>query len=167
LLDASTAQDVKLVVAHELGHAKNHDVLRASLIAALAAAVGVTVLALLLDWSPLLQQSDVGGAGDPAVLALLMALTSFAVFVAMPIENLVSRRVEARADTHSLDLTHDPVGVVDLERRLALANLSELEPNRWLHAWFGSHPTTVDRIESARDWARLHQVPVPPPSVCP
>jgi STE24 endopeptidase len=165
LLDTPPPEDVKLVVAHELGHAKNHDVLHASLIGALAAAVGVAVLAALLDWSPVLQRSDVSGAGDPAVVALLMALTSFAVFVAMPIENLVSRRIEARADAHALDLTHDPAGVVGLERRLAVANLSDLEPNRWLYAWFASHPTTVDRIESARNWARLHQVPVPPPSV--
>lgn len=165
LLDSSTPEDVKLVVAHELGHAKNHDVLHATLIAAGAAAVGVAVLALLLQWPTLLERSDVSGAGDPAVVALLMTLTSYAVFAAMPVQNLFGRRIETRADLHSLELTHDPVGVIDLERRLAVTNLARLVPNRLLHAWFGTHPPTVDRIETARNWARLNEVPVPPPRV--
>jgi Zn-dependent protease with chaperone function len=167
LLDSSSPEQVRLVVAHELGHAKNHDVLRGTLIGALGAAAGVAVLALLLGWPALLERSGVTGAADPAVVALLVALTSFAAFLALPVQNLVSRHIEARADVHSLNLTHDPGGVVHLERRLAITNLSQLEPNRWLYAWFGSHPTTVDRIEGAREWARLNGVPVPPPSVSP
>jgi STE24 endopeptidase len=167
LLDSSSPEDVRLVVSHELGHAKNHDVLRGTLIGALGVAAGVAVLALLMGWKALLQRSGVTGAGDPAVAALLVTLTSCAAFLALPVENLVSRHIEARADVHSLELTRDPAGVVDLERRLAITNLSQLEPNRWLYAWFGSHPTTVDRIENAREWARLNGVPVPPPSVSP
>jgi STE24 endopeptidase len=167
LLDSSSPEEVQLVVAHELGHAKNNDVLHGTLIAALGAAAGVAVLALLLGWPALLQRSGAGGAGDPAVVALLVTLTSYGAFLVMPVENLVSRHIEARADVHSLDLTHDPAGVVDLERRLAITNLSQLQPNRWLYAWFGSHPTTVDRIEGAREWARLNGMEAPPPSVSP
>jgi STE24 endopeptidase len=167
LLDSSSPEEVRLVVAHELGHAKNNDVLHGTLIGALGAAAGVVVLALMLGWPAVLQRSGAGGAGDPAVVALLVTLTSYGAFLVMPVENLVSRHIEARADVHSLDLTHDPAGVVDLERRLAITNLSQLQPNRWLYAWFGSHPTTVDRIESAREWARVNGVPVPPPSVSP
>jgi STE24 endopeptidase len=167
LLDSSSPEEVRLVVAHELGHAKNNDVLHGTLIGALGAAAGVVVLALMLGWPALLQRSGAGGAGDPVVVALLVTLTSYGAFLVMPVENLVSRHIEARADVHSLDLTRDPAGVVGLERRLAITNLSQLQPNRWLYAWFGSHPTTVDRIESAREWARVNGVPVPPPSVSP
>ena len=157
-------KEVELIVAHELGHAKNNDVLHGTLTGALGASAGVVAIALLLRSRRLLRRAGASSAGDPAVVALLLALTTFGSFLSLPVLNLVSRHVEERADIHSLDLTHDPAGVIDIQKRLAIANISDLEPNRWVYAWFGSHPTTVDRIAYAREWARLHGMPVPAPT---
>ena len=64
-----------MVIAHELGHAKNHDVLLGTRARARSGAVGaVGVLALLLDSAPAAPAVGHRGAADPAVVALVLAL---------------------------------------------------------------------------------------------
>ncbi|HWG93911.1 MAG TPA: M48 family metalloprotease, partial [Mycobacteriales bacterium] len=155
LLAQASDAEVRLVVAHELAHAENRDVLTGTLLGALAAAAAVVALALLLSWTPLLRRAGVEGPGDPRAVALVLALTALGGFLAGPVSNLVSRRVEARADVASLDLTRDPQTFVEAQRRLALANLSDLEPSRVLRLLFATHPSTTERIATAREWERL------------
>jgi STE24 endopeptidase len=76
---------------------------------------------------------------------------------------LVSRRIEARADVHALDLTRDAGTFTQMQRSLAVTNLSDLDPPPLLFAWFASHPTAPQRNTLARDWALGHGEPVPPP----
>ena len=78
----------------------------------------------------------------PAV-ALALAIVSFCFGAA---SNVLSRQVEARADAFSLRLTRDPAAFLQLERRLALRNVSDPDPPALLHALFGTHPTTIERI---------------------
>ena len=69
----------------------------------------------------------------------------------------MSRRIEARADVHSLDLTRDPTTFAASQRRLALANLSDLEPHPLAHALFATHPSTTERLALVREWERLRR----------
>ena len=68
--------------------------------------------------------------------------------------NSLSRAVERSADAYSLDLTQDPAAFIAVERKLAIENVSDPDPPRWLDLLFGTHPTTVDRIGAALTWAR-------------
>jgi STE24 endopeptidase len=156
LLEKATPAEVELVVAHELGHAKRHDVLWGTLLGALGAAAGVCTLALLLSWARLLRRAGAAGPGDPRVIPLLLFLAAVGTLLVAPAGNLMSRRVEARADVHSLDLTRDVPTFIASEQRLARTNLSDLEPNPFLYAMFSTHPTSPQRIALAREWARLH-----------
>jgi STE24 endopeptidase len=70
------------------------------------------------------------------------------------VTNSASRQVEARADLHALDLTRDPGSFVDMQRRLATTNLSDPDPPAAWHWFFGSHPTTAQRVAFARTWER-------------
>jgi STE24 endopeptidase len=164
LKDASPAE-VRLIVAHELGHAKADDVLWGTLVGALGAAVVVCLLAMLMRWQWLLDRAGVGGAADGRSVALLLALVALISFVSGPGQDLVSRRIEARADLHSLNLTRDPDQFVAMQRRLATINLSDLDPSPLVFGMFSTHPTGPQRIALARDWARVHHVPEPPSSV--
>jgi STE24 endopeptidase len=74
-----------------------------------------------------------------------------------PVQNLVSRQIEARADIHALDLTGDPGTFIAMQRELAVTNLSEPDPPAALQWFFGSHPTTAQRVGFARDWERLER----------
>lgn len=92
-------------------------------------------------------------------VALLLALTALLGFAFSPVQSLLSRRIEARADVHSLDLTADPAAFIASEQRLARTNLADLEPNPVIYGLFADHPSSPERIAPARDWARQHRVP--------
>jgi STE24 endopeptidase len=156
LIRSATPAEVELIVAHELGHAKRQDVLHGTLLGALGSAAGVCVLALLLSWTPLLRRAGVASPGDPRVIPLLLFLVGIGTFLLSPATNLVSRRIEARADVHSLDVTRDVPTFIASEQRLARTNLSDLDPNPLIYGLFSTHPTSPQRIALAREWARLH-----------
>jgi len=156
LIDRFPPEQVRSVVAHELGHQAHHDLWR-----------GVAWLALVAPAGSFLAQAlaeRIGarrGLADPAArpgpaalpaLALSLALVAFVLGGA---SNALSRRVEANADAFSLRLTRDPAAFIALERRLAVTNVAEPDPPALLQALFGTHPTTVDRIGIGESWARL------------
>ena len=163
LMDQASNAEIRNVVAHELGHAKENDVLSGTLLGALGAAAAVVGLFLLMSWAPLPRHSGVMGVADGRVVALLLALIAVTSLLTAPVQSWASRQIEARADLHALDLTKDPTTFTQMQRRLALASKADLTPNPILFAWFGTHPTTAQRMAAARDWAIEHDVPVPPP----
>ena len=155
LLEQATPDEVALVVAHELGHAKERDVLVGTLLGALGAAVAVCALFLLLSWRPLLARAGADGAGDPRVVPLLLALIAVGSLLAGPFNNLVSRKIEVRADVHALELTRDPDTFIEAQKRLARTNISDLNPNPLAFWLFATHPSTTQRLALAREWERL------------
>jgi STE24 endopeptidase len=145
--------EVDAVVAHELGHAARDDVLLGTVLGAFGAAFGVGLLALLLSRPALLRRAGASGPGDPRVLALLLALTAVGSLLAAPVENGVSRAIEARADRSSLLATRDPHAFEQMQEQLASTSLQEPVPPAWEQLWFGTHPTTLQRIGMARAMA--------------
>jgi STE24 endopeptidase len=167
----TSPEQVRLIVAHELGHAANDDVLRGTVIGAAGAVAGLTGLTLLagsallrrlsgLDSSAVSALTCDGGEDDPtrhsvvavAGVPLLLAIYGLGSFVTLPAVNAVSRAVEARADVHALDLTGNAQGFVDMQRRLATTNLNDPSPPQWRQLWFGTHPSTAQRIALAQGW---------------
>jgi STE24 endopeptidase len=147
--------EIRLVVAHELGHQKRNDLTRGLVWLALVAPAGAFLAQRLAEAFARRE-----GLGDPAVkpgpavlpaIALSLALVAFGLGAA---SNVLSRQVEGRADAFSLQLTRDPAAFVQLERRLALRNIADPEPPWLLHALFGTHPTTVERIGIGEAWQR-------------
>jgi STE24 endopeptidase len=145
---------VRSVVAHELGHVKHRDVPRGLLWLAIVAPAGMLVVQRLTE--RLSPEARMGRGAGPAVLpaaALSIALVSFLLNIP---GNAMSRSVEASADAYSLKLDGNPAAMIGLERRLATQNLADPDPPEWLHFLFGTHPKTVERIGFALTWARDH-----------
>jgi STE24 endopeptidase len=166
LVDGATPEEVRLVVAHELGHAKDNDVLHATLLGAAGAALAVILIFLLTGWSALLDRAGVRTAGDPGVIALILAIIAVMTLLVSPVESLISRRIEARADVHALNLTRDDTGAnadtfARMQKRLAVRNLSDLDPPAWYYVWFYTHPSSPERLALVRSWAQLVGVPAP------
>jgi STE24 endopeptidase len=154
LLREAPPAEVESVVAHELGHAKDRDVVTGTLIGALGAAAAVCALYLLGSWTGLLRRAGVESLAEPRAVALLLAITTVAGLVATPLQNAVSRRIEARADRHALALTRDPATFEAMQARLSQVNLGDPDPNAIEYTLFASHPSTVQRMAAARAWAR-------------
>ena len=154
LLDASEPRQIRLVVAHELGHRRARHVERGTLLAMAGAAAVVLVLWGLLSWPALLEAIGASGSGDPRVAPFLFLVVGVFELIGLPLGAALSRRWEREADLSSLELTHDPQAFESAHRRLARANLADLEPPRAVYALLFSHPTPPERIAAARAWAR-------------
>ncbi|MFI7124106.1 M48 family metallopeptidase [Nonomuraea sp. NPDC050153] len=150
--------EVELVVAHELGHAKADDVLYGTFIGALGAALGAILLFLVFDL--LRRRTGVRSLADPRAIGAVVGLMTFGSLIMSPAENLISRQIEARADLHALDLTHDPATFIAMQKRLAVTNISDLSPDAVEYVLYASHPSSPERIAMARAWAKLNGVPV-------
>ncbi|MEV4812895.1 M48 family metallopeptidase [Micromonospora avicenniae] len=154
LLREAPPEEVTAVVAHELGHARDRDVTVGTLTGALGAAAAVVALYLIGSWAPLLRLAGVDSVAEPRAFPLLVALVTVVGLVATPIQALISRRVEARADAHALALTEDPAAFESMQRRLATVNLADPDPPRWEYLYSATHPSTVERMAAARAYAR-------------
>lgn len=148
LIEDYPPDQVRSVVAHELGHVRNHDLPRGLLWIAIVAPAGMLLVQRLAE---LMAGRHGLGAGverrpGPAALpavALALSLVSFGMTCA---GNALSRPVEARADSFALERTRDPEAFIRLERSLAIRNIGDPDPPALYQALFGTHPTTVERI---------------------
>jgi STE24 endopeptidase len=143
--------ELRAVVAHELGHEHHHDIYRGLAWLALVAPAGTFLAQALAERIGLGRAGGKPGPDALPALLLSLALVSFAFTSA---SNVLSRKVEASADGFSLQLTHDPKADIGLQRRLAIQNLSDPDPPRLLQILFGTHPTTVERIGIAKEWEK-------------
>ena len=150
------ADEVALVVAHELAHVRHRDVLWGTIGAAALAAVSVLAAVALFELGPVRRTLAVAGLGDPLAAPGLLLLAALGGLAVSPLASAISRWAEARADWVSLEVTRDPATAVAVERRLALENRADLRPNRLLLALFASHPSTMARIAQAWLWAERH-----------
>jgi STE24 endopeptidase len=164
MLDRYGRDEVRLVVAHELGHVAHRDVPRnvafAALVApAVAFAVQQCTEALAAGGAGRAGGSDGSGAPAPGALApgALPALALAATVVVAPLGPIaarLSRAVERRADQFSLELAGAPEAFISFERRIAVQNVADLQPPRWQTALMASHPPTAERIGAAVAFAR-------------
>jgi STE24 endopeptidase len=155
VLEGLPDDEIVSIVGHELGHVSADDVLTGTLIGALGSAAGVALLGWLMSWTPLLRRAGADAAGDPRAVGLVLFLLAAGTLLATPLQDGVSRQLEARADLHALDLTRDPQAFIGVQERLGVANLSDPDPPALWQWFFGTHPTTAQRVAFARDWTEL------------
>jgi STE24 endopeptidase len=138
-------RQILAIVSHELTHARHDDVLTGSLLAALGTLGGVGLLGLAVQ----VVRRRPGAVREPSVVPLLLALLALGSLLSSPIDNGLSRLIETRADVGGLEATRDTGAFVTMQKQLALHALSD-DPPAWSQFWFGSHPTTLERVAIAQ-----------------
>jgi STE24 endopeptidase len=148
LLQQYTADEIEVILAHELGHHLHLDIIK--LIAVQAAmillAFYVADLVLKASLTPLGFQSIADVAAFPL---LFLSLAVFGVLVT-PFINAYSRYIETSADQVALELTSDPQAFITAMTKLTDQNLSVADPNRWVEFLFYDHPPYTKRVGLAR-----------------
>ena len=157
LLERLKPREVDLVVAHEIAHVKHDDILKGALLGSAGVIAGVVVIWWLLRRRRLLEFIGARDHADPAVLPFLAFFLAVATLVTLPLQNIVSRNIEAAADHAALVATNDPQGAVQLEADLARADLADLTPNAIIKEIFFTHPSTMERIQAALDYGARHR----------
>ena len=153
------AEELEGVLAHELSHVRNRDILIASVAATLAATV--MVIANMARWAAIFgggQRNDREGANPIALLAGII----LAPIAATLIQLAVSRAREYQADASGAELTHNPYGLAhalqkleDASRRIPMATASPASSHLFivkpltgvaLASLFSTHPPIRERI---------------------
>jgi STE24 endopeptidase len=145
LLDGRfTDGEIRYVAAHELAHVERRHLWKGLAWFALLAVPGVFLLAWLTD--------RLGGLG-PRLVPLGLAFAFAWILVTQPLANAVSRRYEAEADWLALQATRDPASGVLLDRNFVRTGLADPDPPAWATFLYGTHPTPMQRIAMAEDFA--------------
>jgi heat shock protein HtpX len=152
------------VVAHELGHVKNRDILTSSIAATIAMAI--TFLARMAFWFG--GRRDDEEEGSPWAGLIMMILAPIA---AMLIQMAISRTREYSADETSANVTHNPNELISALTKLeswskripmtdvnpATAHLFIIKPfsGDGMMRLFSTHPSTEDRIARLEAMRRI------------
>jgi len=139
-----TAREVDVVIAHELGHLKHEHIWRQVGWYAIFAFPGAFVIARVTRRR--------GGMAQPEAVPLaLLALVALGL-LHLPLENVITRRLEAEADWSALQATRDPAAATHLFETFVPQTLSEPSPPTWDYVLLENHPTIAQRIAMARAW---------------
>ena len=159
LMEAMNDEELEGVVAHELAHVKNRDILISSIAATIAGAI--SMLAFMARWGAMfggLGRSDDEEGGNPIAL-LVMAIT--APLAAMIIQMAVSRSREYAADATGAQMAGNPYGLAraleklgQLSKRVPLpaspatSHMFIVMPlsGRAFASLFSTHPPLEERI---------------------
>ncbi len=145
LLDPPFSErEVRVVIAHELGHHSRDHLWKLSAWLALVALPTALLIALVTRRR--------GGMYEARAvpLALLAAVVLQIAF--SPAQNVISRRYEAEADWVALQTSRDPRAARALHRELAETSHADPEPPTWSYILFDTHPTAMQRIEMVEAW---------------
>ena len=150
------------VLAHELSHVLNRDILISTVAATVAGAI--SMLANMAQWGLMFggSRDDEGRGTNPIALLLTVILAPLA---AMLIQMAVSRSREYQADASGAQLTRNPNGlasaltklgqasrIVPMDANPATAHLFIVKPlsGRALSSLFATHPPLEERIARLR-----------------
>lgn len=149
LLRELSASELEAVLAHELSHAVNGDLLKGWLLSGALNAAGLGLAAWVLremrGVAPLRLPVPQSARG----LALLLLLLSLCEIAATPVQAALSRRMEVRADRYALELTQNPRALVQSFQKLARANPGDVAPPPLVEVLSHSHPSIIRRIRAA------------------
>jgi len=160
ILNLLTDEELEGVLAHELGHVRNRDILISSIAATVAGAI--TYLASMARWGMIFggfegDRDQRGGGGISAIFMLILA-----PIAAMLIQLAVSRSREYQADESGAHYTGNPYALASALAKLdasskrlpmraspSTAHLFIIQPflGQGLTSLFSTHPPIAKRIE--------------------
>lgn len=152
LLNNFSNNEVKFVLAHEIAHDKLRHIPTMLTLGILSSAAF-----LLLYWQIFLKVGIVSSRGsfrDPSSLAFMILLIFLLSAIVMPLQNSISRKMEADADRMALGLTNDPDSMRSTITKLSQMNKSDPNPPGWVEFIFYSHPSAQNRIEMANNYVK-------------
>ena len=163
LMNLMDRREVMGVLAHELSHVKNRDILIGTIAATMAGAI--MMLATMARWSAIFggvsRDNDNGGGG----IIGLIAMSIIAPMAAMIIQMAVSRSREYLADATGASIAGNPEGLAKALEKLdgysrqipmaanpSTAHMFIVNPlsGRRLQNLFATHPPIADRIRRLR-----------------
>ena len=136
--------EVKVVLAHELGHHSSDHLWEGLAWYALFALPGAWLIAVFTRRR--------GGMAQPEAVPLSLLVIVVLDLMSLPVYNVVSRHMEREADWKALETTHDPASAQGLFEKFTVESLNDPDPPAWSYLLFDSHPSVEERIAMANAW---------------
>ena len=136
--------EVKVVLAHELGHHSRNHIPESITWYALFALPGAWLIAVATRRR--------GGMANPAAVPLSLLVIVLLDLVSLPVYNAISRHMEQEADWVALETTRDPDSAAGVFRNFTVESLNDPDPPTWSYLLFDSHPSVEKRIAMAEAW---------------
>ena len=139
-----TFAEQRFVVAHELGHHARKHLWKSVAWYALFAFPGAFLIARITRRR--------GGMREPEAVPLSLLVLTVLSFFALPLQNVITRHMEAEADWVGLTLTKDPEAAEAAFKNFTGSALADPSPPLWDYVLIENHPTVVQRIGMAHAW---------------
>jgi heat shock protein HtpX len=173
LLELMNDEELEGVIAHELSHVRNYDILTSSIAATIAGAI--TYLASMGRWAMIFggygrdRDDDREGGGLAAILMIFLA-----PFAALMLQLFLSRTREYSADETGARMVGQPYGLISALQKLgaynqripttsvspsisALCIVKPLFGSGSLSSMFSTHPPLEKRIQALREMTVIPQ----------
>ncbi len=144
LVDNFDDGEVRVVLAHELGHHSRDHLAKNIAWYAHFALPG----AFLIAWVTKRR----GGMREPAAVPLALLVLVVLQLLALPLQNAITRNMEAEADWVALETTEDPEATRHLWRGFAAEAKADPSPPTWSYLLFDTHPSMAKRVAMAAAW---------------
>ena len=144
LLEKFSRKEALTVIAHEMGHWRYLHIIKSFIIGAISG--------LLLIFFSKILAGKIGMVGDIRFILIIFLLFSIVMFLSLPVQNIISRSFEKQADEAAIKLTDDPQTQISLMKKIAVSNLSSVNPSLIIKYIIYSHPPIIERIESASNY---------------
>ena len=146
--------EVRVVLAHEIGHHSSNHIRKGLAWFALFALPGA--------WILMRATRRRGGMGEAAAVPLALLVVAGIQLSLAPVQAWISRRMEAEADWKALQATRDPAAARGLFVGFGKTSLGDPDPPLWAHVLLDSHPTLSQRVAMVNAWvARQRRQPPP------
>jgi Zn-dependent protease with chaperone function len=139
-----TDREIRVVLAHEIGHLARSHLWKGIGWYALFAFPGAYLIARAARRR--------GGMGMPEAVPLAMFVLVVLSVFAIPLENAITRHQEEEADWRALVAARDPSAQISLFRKFGTHTLEEPNPGLVDYLLFENHPTLMQRIAMVRQW---------------
>ena len=139
-------REVRVVIAHELGHLAHHHTLKR---------VGWLILFLIpaAGARRAVRRAAAADSPGPRPCPSRCSCSSPCSCSRAPLMNIVSRRDEAEADWSALRATHDPAAPrARCSSSSPKPSLADPDPPTWSYVLYDDHPTIVQRIAMVDAW---------------
>jgi STE24 endopeptidase len=137
-------EEESVVIAHELGHHARNHLWEGVGWYALFAFPGAFVIARVTRRR--------GGMAQPEAVPLSLFVLVVLSLLAQPLQNVITRHLEAEADWTALELSEDPEAAKGLFQGFTTTALADPSPPTWSFVLLETHPTPVQRIELVEEW---------------
>jgi len=153
LLDNYSQDEIEAVLAHELGHHVHRHILKSILVQAGITLAGFWIANFVLHLA-IERWHMFDTLSDFANLPMLVLLSTVLSVVLMPVLNAYSRFNERQADRYAFQSIRSTEPFITSMNKLALQNLAERKPSKWVEWLFHSHPAIWRRIAAAEAWGK-------------